>query len=701
MVRGRVVRDLVDGVGRMGKRRSGGDVLAAGKGVVLARLIVKGLEKEAERTGEGREEVEGLGRRVNSARRKLLGWIERVVGKKGEERERVVRALTAYTLVVSATPKEVLRFFLQVRLSEVESRVDGIETGKEEEGLAGVLDAYAQTLVDVKDIFPRRFSDALAGLEKVTLVKDRDVRAMEGLSLDVYEKWIPEDVRNFHPYVRHEQLSTAEVGSGLAAWTKQSQVIILQGVKTALDAQTDVEVVLSIRQNVLSKYISLSTQLRSEQHSEAIESIRFAFLDRLSQLAERAADLDDFTTHLTTPSLTTPPSMWFLHATPDLDTPVGASRFRQAVLSYQHGHSPATLAVSRELDSWSANLQTYSSAISRMKAVKWADDLDLDLDDLTDAESLHHNLSHDDPEHLSNKLQAATAKSLSLAYERIEASYTSNPSETKNPALVLRAVREVDHRRRALGDLLTAKSSTSAPSPSASEAFISSLHSLLATTVISKPLQRYTEALASQTTSTSTAPALWDGNPPLPVQLSTHAFRFLRDLQREMTDMGTDLWSRQAVEAVKREIGKSVADAAEGAIKQKDGEVVSEQENANGEEGEGAKVNGEERKGEKQDNGDAPIKEPTSNGVEATSRPQTLQLLFDVLYLQYMLHTDAGNADTMQHPKTEQSNDGLSSLAGRLLGELNDLDTAAKGRLRRSARESWKRTYLLFGLLAG
>jgi hypothetical protein len=249
--------------------------------------------------------------------------------------------------------------------------------------------------------------------------------------------------------------------------------------------------------------------------------------------------------------------------------------------------------------------------------------------------------------------------------------------------------------------LLTAKSSTSTLPPSASEAFISSLHRLLATAVISKPLQRYIEALASQTTSTSTAPALWDGNPPLPVQLSTHAFRFLRDLQRGMTDVGTDLWSQQAVKAVKRVIANGVSDAAEGAIEQRDSEVVSKEKVSSGEAGKDVEGKTDEGKLEEEKNEDAAVTEPISNGVEPTSRPQTLQLLFDILYLQYMLYTEASDAESTKQPKTEQSGDGLSSLAGRLLAEVDAVDAAAKERLHKSARESWKRTYLLFGLLAG
>ena len=127
----------------------------------------------------------------------------------------------------------VLRYFMQVRFEQ-------LETKAEEGDLVGMLDLYSQTLVDTKELFPRGFADALAALAKGTLVRDKDVRAVQELSLDVYEQWIEEDVRNFHPYVRHEQLSSGEVGDALAAWTRQAQECLLQGLRDALGKQTDV-----------------------------------------------------------------------------------------------------------------------------------------------------------------------------------------------------------------------------------------------------------------------------------------------------------------------------------------------------------------------------------------------------------------------------------------------------------------------------
>ncbi|KJX95222.1 sphingolipid c9-methyltransferase like protein [Zymoseptoria brevis] len=699
LVRGRVVRSLVDGAGRLGKRGRDGDVLAAGKGIVLARLIVKSMDK----TGEASQETAEFGKRVNGARKRLLRWIEKVVGRKDEGTQGVVRALTAYTLVVSAAPKEVLRFFLQVRLGEVEGRVEAIETGKEEDGLVGVLDTYAQTLVDVKDIFPRKLPDALSALEKTALVQDPDVRAMEGLSLDVYEKWIPADVRNFHPHVRHEQLTTAEMSSGLAAWTKQAQTTVLQGIHAALESQTDVDVVLWIRQQVLSKYISLSTQLRNEQHTQAIESVRSTFLARLSQLAEHAAELPDLTSNLS-PSSISLPSLWALHSTSDLDSPVGASRFRQAILTHRHGHSPTTQSISVILDSWSNNFQIYTAAIAGMKAIKWADDLDLDLDDLTDAEGLHHSLSQEDPRSLEERLQTATAKDLSDAYEKIEASYTASSSQ--DPALTIRIIRAVDHRRRALDSLVTAKSSTSSPypaAPHADESFIASLHHSLASSVISRPIQRYRQSLTSPALrNTST---LWDGTPPLPVQPSTCTFRFVRDLHREMAGKGTDVWSRDAVSAVKRGVersgGEELAKIIERNVSVETGgteDTKSQQKDPNGVEAEAKDVSVA---------GDASVN-PQSSTATPTSLPSLplLQILFDIFYLQSMLHDSATEA--LAAPSLPQSDAGknrdamLAFLAETCIDRAKgDLDTAAKDRLMRSAKESWRRTYLLFGLLAG
>ena len=78
---------------------------------------------------------------------------------------------------------------------------------------------------------------------------------------------------------------------------------------------------------------------------------------------------------------------------------------------------------------------------------------------------------------------------------------------------------------------------------------------------------------------------------------------------------------------------------------------------------------------------------PADTPASAKDTEARIQRLFDTLYLSHVL-------------STPQSDSPLESVAAKL-HEGAGIDEATQQRLGKSAREYWKRTYLLFGLLAG
>ncbi|KAK4505029.1 hypothetical protein PRZ48_002992 [Zasmidium cellare] len=565
---------------------------------------------------------------VGSSYRDLLGTAEKIITM--DEDIRIVEE--------NAGPREVLRYFLQVRFEQLEAKA-------EEGELVGMLDLYSQTLLDTKELFPRRFADALAALAKSTLVKDKDVRAVQELSLDVYEQWIEEDVRNFHPYVRHDQLSTTEVGDALAAWTRQAQECLLQGLRDALEKQTDVKEVLEVRQKVLSKYLALSARVRSDAHAKALEDIRSAFLSRLEELAAQAAKIVDFS--VVDEQETSAASMWDL-ATTDLDLNNGAIQFRQAVIHRQHGHSPSITNVTTALDRWIERLQGFTEFISTMRTIKWDDDLDLELDDLTDGESLQVILSKKDPQLLEARLHQETTTALEHTYRQVEKSVESE----HNPTILIRVVREVDRRRRGLGDRFDKLANVNADST-----FIAALHRQVAASIVEEPVQQFSKSMQKRT---HTPVTLWDGTPPLPVQPSPATFRFLKTLHKHMSSAGTDLWSPDAVQVLKIHVAEQVASQLD--IEK----IVAASE--------GSLSNGHADQDDK------------ANGETSGKRDRLVQLLFDVLYLQRVFSSKEGGK--------------LEEVVGEIGRRAELDDKASLERLRKSAMEYWRRTYLLFGLLA-
>lgn len=627
--------------------RSGGDALLAAKLLVLARLLHKGL---AEGPEEAPAVLEDLRRKLGQMRKRLLGYISRSLVKANVATETTVRALCAYSLISSSAPKDVLRYFMQVRFEQLEVKAES----PSEASLLEMLDLYSQTLLDTKELFPRRFADALSQLSKSALIRDESVQSVYELSLDIYEQWIADDVRNFHPWVRHDQLSSAEVGGALASWTKQAQSCLLQALKHALANQSDAHAVLATRQQLLSKYLSLSAKLRNEQHSRAVDDLRTAFLDKLEELADKAAKMSELTIDTQQSGRESfVPRVWDL-ATEDLDLKGGAAHFRHAVMDRQHGRSTYSESITKTLDDWTSDLQRFAEAIATMRLLKWDDDLDLDLDDLTDSESLQVTLSKQDPQQLELRLHKATAASLQRAYGEVEKLAES----VSNPALLMRVLRDVDQRRRTLGDVLEKIDDKS----HASEAFITSMQRQLATDVCEASLGKY------KASRTRAVVALWDGSPALPVQPSPAAYRLVKDLHRQMSDVGDDLWSPNAVQVLKDVVAERLGDQLSSMLI-------------------------DERLAEDLSNGHADAAEDknASSPAESTSEDETrnrlVQTLFDLLYLQRVF-TAAGAQNEKLEPVAED------------LRKRVDLGDAANERLSKSAVEYWRRTYLLFGLLA-
>ena len=168
----------------------------------------------------------------------------------GEDKERTVKTLCAYSLISSASPRDVLKYFMQVRFEQLEAKAEVAEEGS----LLEMLDLYSQTLLDTKDLFPRRFAEALSQLARVPLLRDSQLSASHELSMDIYGQWIAQDVRSFTPWVGHDQVTSSEVSDALASWTKQAHECLLSGLEEYLDKQTDLSAVVSSRRAVVSKF---------------------------------------------------------------------------------------------------------------------------------------------------------------------------------------------------------------------------------------------------------------------------------------------------------------------------------------------------------------------------------------------------------------------------------------------------------------
>ena len=645
MDRVKVLKGALEAVGRI--VRKGGNALGAAKVLVLARLLHKSVsesENAPRVLAELKKELAGV-------RRKLLAYIERSLARATGDRTVLRNTMCAYAMITSSTPKDVLRHFLQVRYEQLESQAET----PDEDNILAMLDLYGKTLVDTRDLFPRRLAEALAQLSKAPLLRDNQVTSIEELNLDVYSRWIPDDIRTFTPWVRHDQLTASESNEGLKAWAKQTQTGFAQALGACLQKQEDAQVVLSIRRNVLSKFLSVSSKLRNDDFTQSIKDLQSVFIVRLEQLAAKSADLSSFALksldNASAPSCSLQSSPWEL-ATQSINLNAGALAFRAAILDHRHGRDSAVKSEHDALDRWITQLNSHWEFVTSMRTAKWDDGLDFDIDDL-DYEgevTLQEALSRNDAAKFEQKLRESTTEAFEKAYQSIE---KASSTQSEQAAFFVRVLRELDLTRSTLSDRLSVTKNANVFNQAT---LISTLHTTLSEQASYVALNDFSEALGKQST---VAASLWDGTPALPTQPSPATFRFLTALQTRMGEMGEDLWSGHAVEAIRKYVGASLADTLN--------KFPSEQEAVSSKSAEASDAA-------------EPAEDATSHDKELR-----VQRLFDAHYLSSALGLNA--------------QDTLKAILSTLQ-KAAEVDAAAQQRMEKSAVEYWKRTNLLFGLLA-
>ncbi|KAI7685090.1 hypothetical protein KC322_g13180, partial [Hortaea werneckii] len=282
------------------------------------------------------------------------------------------------------------------------------------------------------------------------------------------------------------------------------------------------------------------------------------------------------------------------------------------------------------------------------------DELDVDFDDLENGDEILQALTKTDAEQSQSAFQSAVSEVLKHQYELIK----ERTSSSTPPQTLLRLLRDIDSRRAMVEYSYGTKVEIEFYHPT-----IRSLHQALVEQVVESPLKQLRISTKKQAKA---AVSLWDGSPPLPVQPSPSLFRFMTLLEEAMSKAGSDLWSSGAVNVLKDVLIERLG-AVFGDPPGKDA-IASKPE-----------VNGHA--------------EDASEGVnhvteDTRSRKLLLQSLFNVLYLCRVMGTRQTGKDDSLNAYTKRAR------------ELAELDDATYERLQKNAGEYWKRTYLLFGLLA-
>ena len=698
-------------------------MLLAAKVLVISRLLHTKLSHRPDPPPY----LDNLRNRLASLRRRLLGRIDRRFKSLDSSREVLVEAMCAFSLATSSSPKDIIRHYHHIRLEAVSENMGEGTDGNDSMLLA--LQVYVQTLKDTLAVIPIQLVHALERLKSIPLFKSQDVYSLIELNLDVHERWIDDDIRTFTPYIRHDDLTKAEAERSLKQWAKSAFGSFLAGLRNRIQDVEDPGRLIDLRTQVFELWLSNHQHLTGVGSAETLDGLRDVFNFQTTRIIQKRASrlervgltVENVLQNWQPGVSDHTPSLWEFSMI-SMEFGNGGKPFRESLVTRFTGQNEPFTRVSLEYLSFLDSITNLEGMITKVRDAKWVDDVNdvENEDDLLDDRQVL--LSEDDPrllqEELNNALREAYAE-LQLMLCKLPDSFEMSSSGPQ-AAYLLRVWREI--RQNLPKSYQNSKFGDSS---------IPSLQHTIADEALRAPLERCSKRIAkmSQAKLLQARP-LWEGNPALPVLPSVWTYRFLLDLASSMNACGSDVWSPQAVDALKKELILSIVpmlevrqavevnghrdsdlldgeDKEEGEIEEevkKDEQEIQERvREENGEvDGEEAEEKGKEEKTE-EENGknlenlaEEPVNGIMSNGhiklePDPEEEPEAgkIQRFFDIAYLI--------NACTIKDMETEDNQ--LVTLQRSLTQEL-DMEPNLMERMRKDAAEYWKRTSLLFALLA-
>ncbi|KAF1343412.1 hypothetical protein EJ07DRAFT_186913 [Lizonia empirigonia] len=647
--------------------------LLIAKVLVVSRLVHKALSQ----SGSKPPIVDQLWDKLLSARRKLLRRIDRRLASSSSDTTGLVESMCAYALATSSTPSDVLKHFHKVRKDKM---INELKRGGDELAKRGInaLRLCIQTCQDTQTIFPRRLAEALAKLKAQPLIQDPEVRGLYELNLDVHDRWIGEEVQNYTPWPRHDELQRPEAEKILHRWSKDTISAFLKEVKDALQNEARLAEVAGLRQELIETWMLSGSRMAGVKFANVLDDLRDTMNEKLESIVRARTQslqsvVSEVAAGLDTLPKTNDASAWSLWNTTanGKDLTNGAKAFKTTILNTYQGRDQATLGVMIAFDRWMDSVLEVKGIVKSMKEARWddafADDIEEDLDDDL-GDSKQTLLSADDPRLLEDVTQEALGKSLqnlgkSLSQIAQNATNDERDGSVRKAVFILRVVREFGDR---IPRLRLQERYPPFPTPFTPDV-LEPLHTTLATHVAQLTLIAYEASLVHSTKGNTHIAVLWEGHPPLPSQPSPSTFRFLRELNVTMAHLGSDIWAPSGVAIMKSKMSVDVVRLLEKHIDTIKNAEPQKNIKDDAEEGQSTEAHG--------DQGD---EKPSTSDLPAARRPTQRTKRF------FSNSTDSSHAT-----------DGFITKAG-----VKDLNEVAVQRLRKNAAEYTKKTYLLFALLA-
>lgn len=645
--------------------------------MVVSRLLHKNLSQH-ESTPPFLDDLQS---QLVSLRQNLLKRIDKRLASSGASEESVIESLAAYCLVTQSSSDDAIHHFHQVRLDIVVSQVD-----LSRENIPKALRLFIRTLQISKTLRSRQFSDVLSKLKARPILSDPEIRGLDGLEIEVLGRWAAPDVNNFIPWIKLSECGRAEGLKFIKDWSQQAFERLAEGCQKSLGRSDEISELLSLRAETLELWLTSWGSTITHSHVAVLKELRHLFNEHLKRvLVAQVQTIDEVAGHVVSAIADWENAehnalgcIWDADLT-SADFSNGAGAFKQIVADRLLGRDDDVSAVLKKYQSWLASVQQLNESIDSLRRLKWtdilvggdeADDEDVDITPL---------LNEDDPTILSDAFHSAVRQAFGTLQASFKDAFKSfgTSHQSQKATFLLRLIRFV---RRDIPPGFVAETFTF------SSEVVPELQELLASEIVGQCTLSLVSAskFHAETGATRIVPgrSLWEGEPGIPVQPSPGTFKFLRRLTAAMDKSGSDLWDPSTVRVLKTALQKKLETAI--------GSTLDELETWSASSKDAAKSEAEDD----QSSSNGIKDEQNASATEESSKPEQhshaevlrdwkTQLLFDAIYLANMLGDPSH----------------LAQVIDRVQKSAEPSNEAMKG-LRISAEDYWKRTTLLFGLLA-
>lgn len=706
--------------------RIGDRLVLAAKVWVLSRLLVNSLGNEFP-NDEARQAADASKKKLDSLRRRLRTTLEKTMEKAGPDTDRddVLKALAAHSLANSSGTKDTLRHFLEVRFKAIAVALDYEEEDgrvRNPEDVIQSLRLYARTLLDVQAFVPNKLSQALNALTKKPLLEDASLQNLEGLRLDIFERWCGEEIQYYTPFIRHDDLDGTQAREMFDGWIEKGEQALLDGLKKTLEPIHDFKSITELRTNLLQLWIREGSKVRGIDPEEmqnnlrkAINAQMLAVLDaKVSKLrlvgSEVKATLESWKDGATGKV----PGLWDEEGYEDA-LAIGARPFLQEVASRFYGRSDAVSKALNCYSSWYHIIDDVKEVVGQLEKQRWDNDFD-EIEDEETIEARQQLLSKDDPKMLQQKLDASldtSFESLGKEFQQLwDAKSESGGGSSAVAMYLVRVLRDIRRQLPQRDDLKNFGLD-----------MVPALHQTIIASTSAAPVDEFVKTGLSGRVAVGRP--LWEGDPALPNQPSPQTFQFLHSLLLSLSDAGVDLWTAAAMSALKKHVGQRLCGAWNQELQsmnfneevkeaKKDAEEVKGPEDENEEEVKEPQVDAEKesetKEEEKQEENEEEKKEDGGEKEELSSREKDqdvekeedgslssneqlrdlcIQWLFDISLLRLSIGNVADGDTTQEYQKLEDA-----------VYERTGLEDASRQQVGKAAKSFWARTSLLFGLLA-